>query len=80
MDARDASLHLIMAFKVASFISEPDDALHCVVCLGVAEDPWQHGECGKLLCKKCMEKLGRDKPCPSCRMRRPQYFMDNKSE
>ena len=25
----------------------------------------QHEECGRLLCKECLEKYGRDKPCPN---------------
>ena len=55
-------------------------ALVCVICLEIAEDPWQHGKCGRLLCKECLEKLGRNKPCPNCRMEQPQYFEDNKSK
>ena len=62
-----------------NFIAEPDSALECVICLDVAEDPRQHEECGRLLCKECLEKYGRDKPCPNCRMKQPQYFKDNKS-
>ena len=45
------------------FIEEPDSALECVICLDVAEDPRQHEECGRLLCKECLKKYGRDKPC-----------------
>ena len=63
-----------------NFISDPDSALLCVICLEAAEEPWQHGKCGRLLCEECLEELGRDKPCPNCRMEQPQYFEDNKSE
>ena len=63
-----------------NFIAEPDDALVCVICLEVAEDPRQHERCGRLLCKGCLEKYGKDKPCPNCRGQRPQYFQDNRSE
>ena len=63
-----------------NFVSELDTALQCVICLEVAEEPWQHGKCGRLFCEQCLEKLGRDKPCPNCRMPQPQYFEDNKSE
>ena len=66
--------------KKYNFVSEPDDALVCAICLEVAEDPWQHGKCGRLLCKECLEKLGRNKPCPNCRMAQPQYFEDNRSK
>ena len=70
-----------MAFDLAkhNFVSEPEDDLVCLICLEVAEEPWQHGKCGRLLCKKCLEKLGNDKPCPNCREIRPQYFEDNRS-
>ena len=65
--------------KFYCFVSKPGDALLCVVCQEVAEEPWQHGGCGRLLCKKCLEKLGKDKPCPNCKGKKPQYFEDNKS-
>ena len=39
-----------------NFIEEPDSAIECVICLDVAEDPRQHEECGRLLCKECLEK------------------------
>ena len=39
-----------------NFIAEPDSSLQCVICLDVAEDPRQHEECGRLLCKECLEK------------------------
>ena len=42
-------------------------------------EPFQHEECGKLLCKECLEEYGRDKPCPHCRTG-SQYYKDNKSE
>ena len=63
----------VMKYK---FISQPDAELMCVICLDVAEEPWQHAECGKLLCKKCLDQLGKDKPCPNCRREKPQFFPD----
>ena len=62
------------------FVSEPDDALKCPICLDVAEEPWQHVECGRIFCKECLDKYGRDKCCSYCTMDQPQYFPDNKSE
>ena len=62
------------------FVTEPEDDLICVICLEVAEEPWQHGECGRLICKACLEKLGEDKPCPNCRKERAQFFQDNRSK
>ena len=62
------------------FVEEPDSALQCVICLDVAEDPRQHEKCGRLLCKECLEKHGRGKPCPNCRREQPQYFEDNRSK
>ena len=61
-------------------MSKPDDALKCLICLAVARDPWQHGECGKLFCEKCLNKHGKDKPCPNCRMKQPMYMVDTKSK
>ena len=62
------------------FVSEPSEALKCLVCLEVAEEPWQHGKCGRLFCEKCLEQYGRDKVCPNCKRERPQHFADSKSE
>ena len=63
-----------------NFVSEADDALKCLICLEVAEEPWQHGKCGRLFCKECLDKHGKVQPCPNCRVKQPQYFPDNKSE
>ena len=71
--------NIILTTDDYDFVTEPDSGLQCVICLTVAEDPWQHGKCGRLLCNKCLRKLGRDMPCPNCRMEQPQYFEDNKS-
>lgn len=74
-----------MASKVSlssykyNFISEPNDALKCLICLQVAEEPWQHGECGKLFCKGCLDKQS-GKPCPNCKCKKPQYLADGKSK
>ena len=61
------------------FVSEPNASLKCVICLDVARDPMQHEECGKLFCKECLEKYGKDKPCPNCRTG-SQYYRDNRSK
>ena len=60
------------------FVSEPDDDLQCLICLEVAEEPWQHGKCGRLFCEKCLNQHGKNKPCPNCRGQ-SQYFEDGKS-
>ena len=62
------------------FIDEPDDELKCMICLEVAEDPLQHETCGKLVCKECIEKYGREKPCPNCRREGSAFFTDNRSK
>ena len=67
-------------FKKYNFLSEPDDALWCLICLEVAEEPQQHGKCGKLFCEECIEKYGKHKPCPYCKKEQPQYFEDNRSK
>ena len=61
------------------FLTEPDDDLKCLICLGVARDPLQHEECGRLFCKWCIEEYGRDKPCPHCRDQHSSYYVDKKS-
>lgn len=67
-------------YKSVFVMTEPDDDLKCLTCLEVAVDPWQHGKCGRLFCRKCIDKYGGNKPCPNCRMDQPQYFEDNKSK
>ncbi len=64
------------------FLTEPDDALTCRICLNVARDPSQHveGDCGVLFCRECIETWGMDKPCPNCRMEHPKIFEDARSK
>lgn len=62
------------------FINEPDDDLKCVICLDVARDPLQHVECGKLFCKQCLDRHGKDRPCANCRTEGSMYYPDKKSE
>ena len=38
------------------FIKEPADSLKCLICLLVVREPQQHGGCGKLFCKVCIDK------------------------
>ena len=63
-----------MATREYKFVGEPADVLKRAICLEVARDPHQHEECGKLFCKECIDKHGRDKPCPHCRTQWSQYF------
>ncbi len=62
------------------FLAEPPDDLKCLICLGVAKDPLQHEACGKVFCEECLDKYGRDKPCPNCRKQQSHYYVDNRSE
>ena len=62
------------------FIAELDDDLKCLICLEVARDPLQHEACGKLFCKECLEKYGKDKPCPHCRAQQSHYYEDKRSK
>ncbi len=50
------------------FIEEPADSLKCLICLLVVREPQQHGGCGKLFCKVCINKhkIFRN-DCPTCR-------------
>ena len=61
------------------FTCKPDANLFCAVCLGLASQPKQCEDCGKLFCTKCIEKNGR-KPCPNCRASKPKYFKDVRSK
>ena len=61
-----------------TFLEEPD-ALKCLICLDVANDPQQHDKCGKLFCRKCLEGLKLSKNCPNCRQG-SNYFDDAKSK
>ena len=63
-----------------NFLSEPDDALKCLICLAVARDPRQHEECGKLFCSECIEKNGTDKPCPNCKKTGAHFYKDHRSK
>ncbi len=62
-----------------NFLTELDQDLKCLICLGVAKKPLQHEACGKLFCKECLERHGREKPCPNCRDTNSHYYVDNKS-
>ena len=63
-----------------NFVSEPDDALKCLIYLEVAEEPWQHGKCGGLFCKECLDRTGLINPCPNCSDEQPLYFEDNRGK
>lgn len=70
-----------MSVESSEYVSIGDhDSLKCMICLGFAMNPYQHEECGKLLCTDCKNKLKRCDPCPNCREARPKYFKDRKSE
>ena len=62
-----------------NFIGEPSDKLKCLICLDVAKDPKQHETCGKIFCSECIEK-NKDKRCPSCRAKSPNYFTDTRGK
>ena len=77
--ATPSNLFSNMASKVFSFISKPDASLLCSICLGLASQPKQCEECGKLFCSECIEKKGK-KPCPNCRTDSLRYFKDVRSK
>ncbi len=62
------------------FVTEPPDELVCLICLEVARDPLQHEACGKLFCKKCIDKHGKKKSCPNCREDQSSYYLDKRSK
>ena len=62
------------------FVESPDELL-CMICLSVAREPWQHGNCGRLFCEKCLhENMKLDKRCPNCRENNAKCFKDGKSK
>ena len=62
------------------FVLKPQISLQCMICSKVAKDPLQHESCGKLFCRLCLEKKGRDKPCHHCGKQGTQFYVDNKSK
>jgi hypothetical protein len=62
------------------YTTEPDDDLQCSICLDVAKDPVQHEECGKLFCKECIDRRGKDNPCPNCNTRKSKFYQDKISK
>jgi len=69
-----------MASVDYKFVTEPSDGLKCLICLEVAKDPVQHETCGRLYCEECIERYGKDQPCPNCRTTGTHYFVDHKSK
>ncbi len=86
MSGRYPSLSLSEGGYDYKFIEEPVDSLKCLICLLVVRKPQQHGGCGKLFCKVCIDKhkaLRND--CPHCRrpllqMGHSTVFPDLRSE
>jgi len=64
-----------------NFLSEPPDALKCLICFSVARDPWQHVRCGRLFCSMCLQEHRKENSkCPACRGKDAEYFSDRKSK
>ena len=72
--------NILYSLSKCNFIQEPDEDLRCAVCSHVAEDPIQHVDCGKLFCKRCLEKHGDDSTCPECKTEGKTFFPDTKSK
>ena len=67
------------------FLTPPDADLECRICHQVAREPWQHGKCGRLFCKECLDSRGESLPCPECNNTSEEpwpvvYFEDTRSE
>ena len=75
-----SSLYMAPNGYDCQFLSEPDDALKCLICLSVARDPRQHEECGKLFCSECIEKYGMYKPCPNCKKTGAHFYKDHRGK
>ena len=62
------------------FVSEPPDALNCLICMNVAKDPQQMDCCGKVYCRLCLtEHKKHSNKCPQCR-KKGNSFNDKKSK
>lgn len=62
------------------FIEEPPDSLKCLICMMVVKEPWQHGECGRVYCRICIQEYKKVKDtCPNCRQENPSLFKDGRS-
>ena len=62
------------------FVEEPPHELKCVICLAVARQPQQHGECGKLFCSSCLaQHRQKNNKCPNCDLQLNTFY-DGKSE
>ena len=63
------------------FVDEPPDSLKCLICMLVVKEPWQHGDCGRVYCKVCIQGFIKVKNmCPNCRQKKPSLFKDGRSE
>ena len=63
------------------FVTDPPDSLKCLICMLVVKEPWQHGECGRVYCKICIEGYAKVKStCPNCRQKKPSLFRDGRSK
>lgn len=65
------------------FISDLQEELKCGICDQAATAPLQHGSCGRIFCKKCLETYVKGKlcpPCPFCFQTYPVFFSDMRGE
>ncbi len=60
-------------------LHEIHDSLLCVICHELVKEAHQHGSCGKIFCKVCIQGLV-NKSCPNCRGDDAEYFADKLSE
>ena len=42
------------------WLTTPSEDLRCIICLCVAQEPHQHGRCGKLFCRLCAQQLFKE--------------------
>ena len=50
-----------------TFITKPEEYLHCQDCKYVAEEPTITTCCGRTFCQRCIERImEKGDPCPSC--------------
>ena len=65
------------------FIDGLPEDLKCVICDQAANVPQQHGSCGRIFCKDCLENYRKERPysrCLFCLQNNPVFFLDRRGK
>lgn len=69
-----------LSYSAFEFVGNPADDLKCLICSKVATEPDRHESCGKIFCRDCLVRNGKDEPCPSCKQEKPVFSLDKESK